>query len=326
MKNRNIKIVLLGATGFVGSALLSRLSHRNDSNVQVSAMVRGEYENFFFPFLDIINGELPDRIPSTIFPDEPHVVVHFATQKIVNPDIEEVNIRGTENLLNKFTKSTLGIIYASSMSVYGQGEQTGVDENRDAKPDTPLALSRVKAEEMIIRKAEQNNICAYILRTRVIIGKNDLSSLPGYINMVKNGLIIGNGTQKFSIISVNDYADIILQLVYSIYKRMEINKPLRRPFHLCYEKPIQLNSIIDEICNAMLLKKPWKKLPVFKWFFNLLHALPGGIFTDLATRLELTGLSHYGKPDKLSMEIGKNIISKDPTIVFRQTLKEYLKG
>jgi nucleoside-diphosphate-sugar epimerase len=220
MGSEKLHLVILGGTGFVGSAIMRRLALLPPGSIEARVLVRSVKGKSLshFPDVTVIEGSLPD-IPPSLFPKEPHVVVHLATKQIDHDRSGYTynNVLGTRSLLRMLPASTMGLIYASSTSVYGQGPHEGVRE-RDARldPKTDLAKSRAAAESAIISAMSDRRKSAVILRPRFILGLEDRYTLPAIIKMVKAGFLIGSGQQAYSVIDVDDYAEIIVRLARRI--------------------------------------------------------------------------------------------------------------
>lgn len=325
-----LNIVLLGGTGFVGSAMIRKLRDEKNRDIRIRALIRGDLDRIKSPSITTFEGELPHRIPRELFPDEPHVVVHFATKQIDsdNSGFYTANVEGTKKLLEAVPESAKGMIYGSSMSVYGQGEHRGIKEKQPVKPETKLAESRVEAEQLILNTMKNSNRTGFVLRPRFILGKGDRYTLKGFKTIAKKGLVVGSGKQSFSIIDVDDYAEIIIRLARSVMKRSEEGKPASRPINIGYENPVSFEFILKEIRKVEEIRKaggfglPWKKIPVFKLLTSFLRALPISAAGSLATKLELVGLSHSGNVGELEHEIGTDITGKNSEKVFAEILTD----
>src|SRR5262245_52332080 len=105
-----MELVLSGATGFVGSAVL-RASERN----RVHALVRARdrmVSDCKPASLRIVEGDIR-RVPKELFPSQPHILIHLATRQIDcdGSGFEEVNVEGTRRLVACCNESTVGILY-----------------------------------------------------------------------------------------------------------------------------------------------------------------------------------------------------------------------
>ncbi|MEW6380164.1 MAG: NAD(P)-dependent oxidoreductase [bacterium] len=328
MQSDQLRLVVLGGTGFIGSALLRQIAALPQGDVQTRVLVRTGKEPFPLPSATVIAGSLPHDIPQSLFPEEPHVVIHLATRQIDSEpeNFYFINVYGTKRLLAALSPSTLGLIYSSSTSVYGQGPQEDIRENTPLCPKTELARSRAAAEAAIMSAMAGRGRSAFLLRPRFILGNEDRYTLPGLIRLVKAGIVVGSGLQAFSVIDVDDYARIILILARRILARANSRSPLCAPFHAGYEQPLHFHEIITAICQTLSLPLPRTRIPFRPIIPQLLRLLPFRSSAALATRLELIGQSHFFNVSALSAEIGKEkseIITRDPLAVLSKALKAY---
>ncbi len=219
------------------------------------------------------------------------------------------NVDGTQKLLARLPAHCLGIIYGSSMSVYGAGKQENITEDVKCQPQSPLAKSRYRVEQLVFQYAKDHHQWAISCRPRFIIGRGDNFLLPGLSKMFKKGLSVGNGQQVFSIIDVDDYAQILLQLASYIAGPV----PSRQiAVNVSYRQPVSLNSI-ERIMSATE-RKIWR-LPVSAWILKSLNGRHPRL-SPMIDKLALIGLSHSGNVERLRNLIGgsSSILDQNPLI------------
>jgi|HigsolmetaAR201D_1030396.scaffolds.fasta_scaffold14717_2 Nucleoside-diphosphate-sugar epimerases len=315
-----MNIVLLGCTGFVGSAVLRNAL---GSNIRVHALVRDtpRRRGTLPGSVRVLEGDM-ERLPRSLFPEEPHVVIHLATKQIDRDGtgFHAVNVEGTRRLMEALPDSTLGVLYGSSMSVYGQGEQVNIDETAPIRPETPLARSRRHAEEIILDTAAARGLSSYVLRPRFIFGLGDKHTFPGLVRMVRDGVRPGTGKQRYSIIGVDDYARVLLQLAGRI---LEGAPPEQTPLNLAYTRSVSMQEIVTLISERFGITPPRIGIPAPAWLTRTLRAMPIRTLQTLGTRLELFGLSHTANVDALSARIGGSIPAKDPINVLEAAAAAY---
>lgn len=324
-ENNDQELVLLGGTGFVGSAVLRGAVSSERDGFRVRALVRGAPNRIKLPGVESISGDLAS-LPDDLFPRRPYVVLHFANKQIDsdNTGFHEVNVDGTKHLISALTPHCQGIIYGSSMSVYGQKAQFAVEEDAPTLPETPLARSRLCAEQHVLKTACQRGISAFVLRPRFIIGRGDQHTLPALHRLFRKGLRIGDGTQRFTIIDVDDYAAIILALARRIAERCEANDPLQTALNVGYVKSVSLNDIRSVINEFVQLKNRTWSIPA--WLADVLRWIPIGRATSLSNKLELIGRHHVGDVKRLESEVGISIIGRDPREALTQAVKLLMRN
>lgn len=161
------KILITGGAGFIGSNLAKKLIKRGDKVVLID-----NFNNYYDPKLKrdrikiflkgckfkLYKGDIRDqKLLAKIFKKEkPDKIVHLAAMagvrnSLINPFLyEDVNVRGTINLLELATKHKIkNFVFASSSSVYGNNKKTPFSESDSVDtPISPYAATK-KACELI---------------------------------------------------------------------------------------------------------------------------------------------------------------------------------
>jgi nucleoside-diphosphate-sugar epimerase len=318
-----LNIVLTGATGYVGRAFLKTLDQLPEGEVSVKALVRSPEHIKLPSFVELVQGSLPD-VPDKLFFDVPHVLIHFGVKQIDYDQIgfHAINVLGTQNLLEKCNEHTLGAIYGSTLSVQGQSAQSNIAESEALKPQTELAKSRAQAEQLVTRYMENFEKWGFNLRPRFILGKEDKYVLPGFIKLARKGIYIGDGKQRYSVITVNDYSSIILKLAQFISEQSElIDKKVINPEQLSvnigYQKAISFDQIFTVIREHLTANKRVISLRFPGWLPGLLKWIPNKLIESKATQLELIGFDHYGDISRLEQLIGRDITQQNSLDKFK---------
>lgn len=310
-----LQVVLAGGTGFTGRALMRRLAAEPSGQVQVHALVRGQLGRVAGPDVRVVLGDLssmPEAALAQLFPKAPHVLVHLASHNVgTAADFQKVNVEGTRRLMAVLPASCMGIVHGSSLSVLGQSAQEGVDEQAPTRPQTPLACSRLAAEQLVLEAAQSRGIGAYCLRPRFVLGRGDAATLPGLLRLAQRGLAVGSGRQQWSVIDVDDYAEILLALC----RRLQSGAISRGPLHVGYSRPISFDEVRQVLSTSFELPALRWRLPVSHRVTRSLACLPLDGLKRLATQLELVGLSHYASTQRLRAELGAAWQDRDPRAV-----------
>ncbi|HET8707639.1 MAG TPA: NAD(P)-dependent oxidoreductase, partial [Pseudomonadales bacterium] len=241
MQNAGVcHVVILGAAGYVGRACVRAIQRRADE-YRLTTLVRKSQESE--PAPNLIVGDIRQFEPGWL-PREPHVIVHLAVKQLDsdNSGYEDINVNGTQRIMQNLNEFTRGVIYNSSMSVYGQDEQENIDEDAECIPTTALSRSRFAAEQAVLNGAKARNISAAVLRPRFVIGQGDQFVLPKLKSLAQRKITLNDGRPQYSIIHVDDYAEIILALVRVI--QPETAEVVQQAFNIGYRKPISLQEIL----------------------------------------------------------------------------------
>lgn len=204
-----MKIILTGASGFLGKAINQYFSAEN-----IVRLGRQEGE---------IIADLATDIPTI---NKCDLVIHAAGMAHAYPKtaqeivvFETVNVGGTANLLKGLEKSAVlpkYFVFISSIAVYGIEEGEMIDEDHPPLATDPYGKSKIKAEMLVQNWCTKQQVTCTILRLPLLAGKNPPGNLGAMIKAISKGFYfeIGKGTTKKSMLMVDDVAKFI-EKIYS---------------------------------------------------------------------------------------------------------------
>jgi len=257
------RVLITGANGCIGNVLVRFLA---GAGYDITAMARDEsdtdkiknIENVKIVFGDICDTRRMEAILSaSIF----HIVIHLAGI-VHNPNASleecmEVNYRATSHLFELSKKyGVKQFIFASTVAVYGEDNEAVLDEDSPVSPQTPYAISKLKAEEYI--RNNHDNIIKYtIIRPTTVYGKYDRGNINKLVNIVKKGVvpIVGNGNNRKSFVYVENLVEGILKTFFN-------EKAYNQTFILSDAKPYTMNQFIKTISAALGKKVIILHLPI----------------------------------------------------------------
>ena len=148
-------ILVTGATGFIGSRLVSSLVEKKYS---VSSLIR-KGKSGHVKSKNIV-GDLTDSkldIPDTEFDCVFHLASHTPLEKNKKV-LEKVNLEGTKNLFNNIKDKTKAITYISGLGVYGETQEDVVDESFPYNPNTDFVKIRLDAQRFLEKNCKELGI------------------------------------------------------------------------------------------------------------------------------------------------------------------------
>ena len=154
------KILVTGAGGFIGRALVSYLKRRGESVRGVSS---GE--------LDVADRKMVEGFSLASIGH----VVHLAGKTFVPRSWEEpgefleTNMAGTLHMLEACRKHDVPMTYISAY-IYGQPERIPIRETDPIRPNNPYAKSKYMAEELCAFYAQQFGVRVSIIRPFNVYG------------------------------------------------------------------------------------------------------------------------------------------------------------
>ena len=180
------KILVIGASGLLGSKLVDALSKRYE--VFPSHNTQAVYPNSIR--MDVVDRERVLRIISEIKPD---FVVHAAAETNVDKcetDRElawSVNAEGTRNIAEACRRVGARLVYISTDYVF-DGEKGLYSEEEPARPVNYYGLTKLKGEEFVRELCED----FIIVRTSVLYGwhQRKLNFATWVIDSLRNGKTI----------------------------------------------------------------------------------------------------------------------------------------
>ena len=205
------QVLVTGANGFLGRAILSRLL---TSGVSVRATDLSEASGasgIVYRKADITR---PEELKPVL--ENATTVIHVAgLVHIFSLDansvekFRQINEIGTANVASSAAEAGVGhLILISSVSVYGPYTKGMYDENSPCSPVGPYALSKYNAELRSIEIARESGIALTILRLATLYGEGDPGNVGRLIRKLDRGrfLWIGDGSNLKCLLYKEDAA------------------------------------------------------------------------------------------------------------------------
>ncbi len=218
MSLRGKKVFVTGGTGFLGEALVRRLSQDGARSRVLIRHTSNTTDLDMMSLVEVVIGDLTDRNSVFKAMEGCDYVFHVAAALSGSRDhMERVNVEGTRHVTD--AAAAIGIerlVYVSSIAYYGYGVDGPVTE------DTPptisydgYAITKRKAEERVQQIAEKRWISYSIIRPGMIYGPH---SQPWTAQMFKIArrnptLFIGDGSGHAHPIHVDDVVNMCLKMV-----------------------------------------------------------------------------------------------------------------
>lgn len=268
------KVLVTGATGFIGQHLVRRLL---DENFLVRAMKHGNSKLYFFKNEEVEwwEGNLRDCDTLNGICKNVDTVYHCAA--IPRNDISKtwddfatVNITGTEFLLQQADVSMVKrFVFISTVEAAGYGD--GINPRQET--DTPLPCNNYGesklAAEQIVMSGKWSMECV-TLRLPMIYGPGTFLIVPKLFGMVKKGFypFIGDGSAKMEFC----YVDNAVEGIKLAGRKKEAAGEL---FYISDERSYSIKEVIAHISKAMSAQPLFIHIPkflayTFAFFFELI--------------------------------------------------------
>ena len=216
-----MKYIVTGGAGFIGSNIVKKLVARGDNVTVIDNLNTGKEENLAsvsdkITFLkdNILNLELLEHETNGIDGIFHQAALASVQDSFSKPEeYNEVNVKGTENILKLAKKNNFKVVYASSSSVYGNPERIPIRESDSKNPINPYAETKLKKEELAT-KYSQMGVKVIGLRYFNVFGKGQSKEYAGVLKLFLEKIrdkvppnINGDGKQFRDFVYVEDVAE-----------------------------------------------------------------------------------------------------------------------
>ena len=218
------KILITGATGFIGSHLIPELS-QNHKIVGISKNKIKSFKNFTSSSLDITKSNL--RIKND-YSDIIHMAAHSdVTYCNLNPTkCYELNVKSTQKMLEIARKNDSNFIFLSSSHVYGNSIRQPILENSSCNPSTHYASSKKMSEILCETYAKTYGLDIKIARLFSVYGPKSPKPniIFNIINQMSNNskITLGNTYPKRDFIFISDVIAGLIKILNSKKKEFQV--------------------------------------------------------------------------------------------------------
>lgn len=213
-----MKVLLTGATGHIGGAILAALLHQGH---EVTALCRRsphtDAAGLHIVSADLINPALLERTLATLPPHD--ALVHAAAMLDQPSDPAEmvaVNCDSTEHLFSWHARNSGGpLIYLSSIGIIGTPPQCAILESSPYEPPTLYHRTKLWGEGLVGIYREQTSLSACSLRLSSPVGagmqRARLFSIFANRAIRQEPLLIsGAGTRRQNFVDGRDVASAVM--------------------------------------------------------------------------------------------------------------------
>jgi len=294
-----MRILLTGATGFVGRGFLERMATLD--NLELVAALRSTTVSLPGNATSLqVAGLEPDADWQTALRGV-DVVIHSAARAHVmrelasNPlaEFRRVNVDGTLNLARQAVDAGVHrFIFISSIKVNGEGTSVGMPYLADAQPNPsdPYGISKMEAEQGLRALAAETGMEVVIIRPTLVYGPGVKANFLNMMRWLHRGVPLPFGAiyNRRSLVALDNLVDLIVT---------------------CIDHPAAANQIFlvsdgEDLSTTELLRrlglalgKPARLLPVPSWLLeagakmlgkkSLSQRLCGSLQVDISKTQEL---------------------------------------
>jgi nucleoside-diphosphate-sugar epimerase len=259
-------ILVTGATGFLGSALVTELIKQQQ---QIRVLVRDEQKarEQFGETVSIIPGEITDARQVQKAVNGATEIYHLVG-RLYHPSIptelyRATHVEGTSILLAACQGQShlRRIIHCSTTGVFGVTGKTPAAENAPVAPTNPYEATKLEGELLALRAYQEQGLPVSVVRPGLVYGPGDLHLL-GFFSSIKKGLfrVIDGGRALLHPIYIDDMISAFLLC-------SQRPEALGRSYNIAGERPVTLRELATAIAHALDKELPSGSIPL--WLANL---------------------------------------------------------
>lgn len=297
MTNKNTKVLITGAAGFIGSHLVEALKEKEYSIICL-VHPNDDIQQLEDLDLKVIRGDLADRQTLEQAVDGVEVIYHLAGI-LISRDPESLyrtNYEGTKNIINACKAKKIHLkrfLYVSSASVSGPTGEISRDEECLCRPKNDYGKSKLRAEQFLM--SPQNVFPTTIIRPVQVFGPRGFNFLYPICRVAKKGILPDLIQGKMSLGYVDDIVRGIIQAcehtgtageiyhigenrIYSVSEIMQVfSKAVRHNLiriRLPYVFLYSVAATVELFCKIKNTNPPMTRLQVrsyirqFEWCYD----------------------------------------------------------
>lgn len=214
-----MRVVVTGASGFLGSHVAEQLSTEGHS---VVALVRRSSNTKFLSTLknvELAYGAVEDAGSVRAAVKGADAVVHSAGLVKARNEREffTVNVEGTRNLLDaaeELAPNLKRFVFVSSLAAIGPSHDGRAVLGDEPRPVTHYGRSKLEAERLVV--ARKDKLPTVVLRPPMIYGPRDQESFAFFQSVSRRFLpYLGDGKNTMSVIYASDAANACIRAIES---------------------------------------------------------------------------------------------------------------
>jgi len=257
MDIKELKILVTGATGFIGSRIVERLYFEYNNIARCLVRNCGKIASIARFKNEIAYGDLLDYNSLSKATKGIDVVLHCAYGNTSDNNLNsKINVDGTENLCRASLKNNVKrFIYLSTVEVYGKNRPSHVDERTNTSySGNSYADSKLEAEKICLKYRKDKSLPIVILRPPVVYGPYAPVWTIGVVNRIQNkGFSISD---KFNGLCNPLYID---DLVEAIFLSIKQDNAVGEIFNISSGEKLTWNEYYTKY-NEILSMPPLKKI------------------------------------------------------------------
>jgi nucleoside-diphosphate-sugar epimerase len=259
-------ILVTGATGFLGSALVTELI-KQQQQIRVLARDEQKAREQFGEAVSIIPGEITDarQVQKAV---NGAIEIYHLVGRLYHPSIptelyRATHVEGTSILLAacQGQSQLRRIIHCSTTGILGVTGKTPAAENAPVAPTNPYEATKLEGELLALKAYKEQGLPVTVVRPGFVYGPGDLHLL-GFFSSINKGLfrVIDGGKALLHPIYIDDMISAFLLC-------SQRPEALGRSYNIAGERPVTIRELAAAIAHALDKELPSGSIPL--WLANL---------------------------------------------------------
>jgi nucleoside-diphosphate-sugar epimerase len=259
-----VKILITGATGFIGRHLVKALKNEGRS---IKCLIRKSSQIDFLKELnaEIVYGDLRDKDSLKKALIETDIIYNVAGEVFALDagNYYSVNVSGVNNLLEACSNGSVRkLIHLSSSSATGPNpvRDLPVNENSPCCPITPYGKSKLEGEKIVKELSRSYKVPTVVIRPPLVYGPgvSESSRVLMFLKLIHNGMfkIIGDGNNFVSLCYIDN-------LIHGMLLAEKENRSAGETYFLADARPYTINQIASTIATELGKELPLPHMPFF---------------------------------------------------------------
>jgi nucleoside-diphosphate-sugar epimerase len=245
-----MRILITGATGFTGKALARRLVDEGHSVLALDYKEGHKTDELRSWGVDVhigsvVDADIVDRLMSGVDIVH-HLAAAFREMNVPNTYYDEVNVRGTEVVLDAAMRHGVKkFVYCSTCGVHGNCDNPPAGEDAPIQPADYYQRTKYEAEPKVLEYFRKG-LPATILRPAAIYGPGDPERFHMIFRRVQKGVfpMFGSGRTLYHPLYIDNLVDALLLA-------QEPDKGLGQAYLIADEEYVEIEDLVKRVANAM---------------------------------------------------------------------------
>jgi len=318
----NMRSLVTGATGFVGSHIAERLIKEGD---EVVALVRKTSNTAFLSSIGVklTYGDVNDAASLKRAMYGIDVVYHsaaLADEWISPKEAYRVNVEGTKNLLDAAREADVKrFIFVSSLAVLGMKDHYGtIADAPYYKTGDSYIDTKIDSEQLVMDYYKRYNFPVTVVRPGFVFGPRDAKLIPRLSDRLSKNqfMFVGSGKNKINAVYIENLTDAITSAAKN-------EKAIGQKYNVTNDSGMTLEELVLSIVEIWKFDTPKKHIPKFMAYLvcNILTGLARLAKAKEPPYITKTRIKFLSLNLDFNIDKTKNDLGYSPRISIKEGLK-----